>query len=67
MAKDQRGKERKGGEKMANFIAKIEVKSGQVEAILERLTKAQEEIYKCYSELENMGVVVIKEETASGN
>lgn len=52
---------------MTNFMIRIEIKSGEVEAILDRLTKAQEEIYECYSELKNMGLVVVKEETASGN
>lgn len=58
---------KKAVRKMTNFMIRIEIKSGEVEAILERLTKAQEEIYECYSELKNMGLVVVKEETASGN
>lgn len=47
---------------MTNNFVKIRVKEGEVEDILNRLTKAQEEIYKCYSELEALGVVVIEKE-----
>lgn len=47
---------------MTNNFVKIRVKEGEVANILNRLTKAQEEIYKCYSELEALGVVVIEEE-----
>jgi hypothetical protein len=43
------------------------VADGEVEAILDELTKAREKIYDCYSKLTNLGVIVIKNESDSGN
>lgn len=52
---------------MNKFGIQIEVPEGEVKAVLDKLTKAQETIRECYQELEDLGVLVIKEETASGN
>ena len=47
---------------MKSYAIQIELQKGKVKEIMERLDKAQEEIYRCYSELESLGVVTIKEE-----
>ena len=41
---------------MNNYSIRIEVEDGKVEEILDRLSKAQKEIYKCYTELENLRI-----------
>lgn len=46
---------------MNNYSIRIEVEDGKVEEILDRLSKAQKEIYKCYTELENLGVLTLRE------
>ena len=45
---------------MNNYSLQIEVEEGKVKEILDRLTKAQEEIYECYREFVEIGVLVIK-------
>lgn len=50
---------------MDKFSIEIEVQEGRVKEILDELTAAQETIYKCYCELEKLGVLVIKEKTIS--
>ena len=45
---------------MDNYSARIEIQDGEIQKILDRLTQAQEEIYSCYTELENLGIVVIR-------
>lgn len=52
---------------MNNFAIQIEVPQGRVKDILDRLQEAQETIRSCYDELERLGVLTIKEKTASGN
>lgn len=53
---------------MDTYSLCIKVKDGEVEGILNRLEKAQEEIYKCYNDLRRLGVLTVeKEEAASGN
>ena len=52
---------------MDKYIIRLEIPDGKVEEILDRLTAAQETIRECYQELEDLGVLVVKEETASGN
>lgn len=53
---------------MRKYFVGLEVKAGKVEEILDRLAAAQKEIYSCYTELEDLGVVKItEEEAASGN
>lgn len=46
---------------MNNYSIRIEVEDGKVEEILDRLSKAQKEIYKCYTELESLGVLTLRE------
>lgn len=48
-------------QEMNNYSIRIEVEDGKVEEILDRLSKAQKEIYKCYTELENLGVLTLRE------
>lgn len=52
---------------MNKYAVQLEMPKGKVEEILEKLNAAQETIRECYQELEGLGVLVIKEETASGN
>lgn len=54
----------KGDEESVNgYSTRIEVKEERLQKIFERLNKAQEEIYACYSELANLGAVTfVKEE-----
>lgn len=52
---------------MNNFAIQTEVPQGRVKDILDRLQEAQETIRSCYDELERLGVLTIKEKTASGN
>ena len=59
--------ERKGVRAMNKYLVRLEMPKGKVEEILGKLTAAQETIRECYQELEELGVLVIKEETASGN
>lgn len=49
------------------YVAFIEIKDGQINKIMQRLDAAKQEIYDCYRELENLGVVSIKENAASDN
>ena len=49
------------------YAVQLEMPKGKVGEILEKLSSAQETIRECYQELEGLGVLVIKEETASGN
>lgn len=44
---------------MNKFLVMLEVKEGQVQEILDRLTAAQDEIRDCYYELEKIGVLTI--------
>ena len=52
---------------MNSCCIQIEVPEGRVKEILDKLTAAQNTIYECYSELEQLGVVTIREKAASGN
>lgn len=52
---------------MRPYIIRIEVEKGEVEAILKELYEAQEKISQCYNRLTELGIVTIREETASGN
>lgn len=52
---------------MNNYAIHIEVPEGRVKEILDRLQAAQETIRECYGELEHLGVLTVKEKTASGN
>lgn len=44
---------------MNKYFIKIEVKDGEVEAILKKLSNAQQQIYECYRQLEDIGVLTI--------
>lgn len=52
---------------MNNYGIHIEVPDGKVKEILDKLSDAQNTIYACYNELEQLGVLTIREKTASGN
>lgn len=52
---------------MNNYSIEIEVPDGKVKEILDRLTAAQETIRQCYTDLEYLGVLVVREKTTSGN
>ena len=45
----------------------IEIEDGRLKEIMERLNKATEEIYESYAALEKLGVIKLKEKTASGD
>lgn len=50
---------------MTGYAVRIEVPEGRIKKIMERMDKAQHEIYECYSELENLGVLkVVPDEKA---
>ena len=51
---------------MNSYGIRIVVPEGKVKEILDRLTAAQK-INDCYQELRDLGVLVIEEETTSGN
>lgn len=42
-----------------SYSVRIEVKDGEVEEILKRLEEAQEEIFKCYNRLQDIGVLTV--------
>lgn len=46
---------------------RIEIPEGKIKAIMDEMDQAQETIYRCYSELQNLGVVVISQDAASGD
>ena len=46
-------------EKLNGYSVRMEVKKGEVKKIMDRLTKAQETIYECYNELQELGVSTV--------
>ena len=44
---------------MNGYSVRMEVKKGEVKKIMDRLTKAQETIYECYNELQELGVSTV--------
>ncbi len=44
---------------MNGYSVRMEVKEGEIEKIMDRLTKAQETIYECYGELQELGVLTV--------
>lgn len=56
---------------MNKYAIRIEIPDGKVRELLERLDAAQQEIYNCYRELDELGVLTMQqvdeERTASGN
>lgn len=55
----------RGGEKVRKYMIAIEVPKGKVKEILDKLDAAQQTIYDCYHELEELGIVTIKEQAVS--
>ena len=49
------------------YIGKITVESQKLENILERLSKAQNEIYNCYQELGELGFIEFKHVLAASD
>ena len=45
---------------MARYCLLMELEEEELENIMKRLTEAQQEIMKCYSELQRLGVLKIK-------
>ena len=56
---------------MNKYAIRIEVPDGKVRELLERLDAAQQEIYNCYRELDELGVLTMQrvdeKGTDSGN
>lgn len=57
----------RGVNSMTGGRIRIEIPEGKIKAIMDEMDQAQETIYRCYSELQNLGVVVIRQDAASGN
>lgn len=45
---------------MEKYCVVVSIQEGKLAEIMARLQAAQDEIYKCYDELEKMGVLEIK-------
>ncbi len=41
------------------YFAYVEVQEKRIQEIFDRLDKAQEEIYKCYADLKELGIVKV--------
>lgn len=52
---------------MDKYVINISVPDGKVGEILDKLTEAQETIRDCYYELNQLGVLTVTENAASGN
>lgn len=52
---------------MTNYGIHIEIPAGRVKEILDKLQDAQETIYKCYTELQDLGVLTVRKDTSSGD
>lgn len=52
---------------MNKWHIQIKIPKGRVQEILDELHEAQRTIQRCYTELEQLGVLVIEEKTDSGN
>lgn len=44
---------------MNGYSVRIEVKEGEIKKIMDRMIKAQEIIYECYGELQELGVLTV--------
>ena len=44
---------------MNGYSVRMEVKEGEIKKIMDRLTKAQETIYECYEELQELGILTV--------
>lgn len=62
-----KGHYRRGVKMVNNYGVRLCVPEGKVKEILDRLTEAQETIYRCYNELQDLGVLEVTEKAASGN
>ncbi len=49
---------------MTKYMIRIEVPKGRLQELLNELDAAQEKIRECYSELNNLGVITVTEDTA---
>lgn len=52
---------------MKNFCFQLQVSEGEIKETLDRLQTAVQEIYDCYSKLEQLGLLIIKETATDGN
>ena len=55
---------------MSKYIDQFEVNQSELDEIMAELDRAKEAIYKCYSRLQELDMLVLKEEkedAASGN
>lgn len=48
---------------MSGCFARIEIPDGKIKEIMDRIDKAQKEIYECYNKLEDLGVVKLVSST----
>lgn len=44
---------------MNSYMIGIEIEDSKIKRIMDRIDKAQEEIYECYTQLQKLGVVKI--------
>lgn len=44
---------------MNGYSVRMEIKDGEIRKIMDRLIKAQETIYECYGELQELGVLTV--------
>ena len=44
---------------MNGYSVRMEVKEGEIKKIMDQLTKAQETIYECYGELQELGILTV--------
>ena len=52
---------------MKDYFFRVEIDDQEVNQILHELSEAQETIRRCYNRLQEVGVVVVRKETVSGN
>ena len=50
---------RKGVSELNGYSVRMEVTEGEIKKIMDRLTKAQETIYECYGELQELGILTV--------
>ena len=51
---------------MAEHYLRVEIEDSEVENIFQRLEKAQREIYMCYNDLQNLGILKIRKKKEGG-
>lgn len=54
---------------MGRYMTIVEIPEGKLDEIMNRMEKAQETIYKCYRELQELGILKVekKEDTTRAN